>query len=290
MVKQSKAKRGSAGQAQKLNALFGEDGIDGSTGRAYQPGPSRERKAPPSKEVFEPKRRPNAAIGKKKPAAGAAAPKEGALEPLPAKKQAPAKAAALQPRAAAVKNIKPAASTGDMVAKGKTKAAFDLSTKEGRSDYRLAIIADLGEDPEFPGVRDELEERAFAIVATFPVSEVGKFESDLVMSVGRDCASPLLMYLTEELFKQKNPEVSPQSYSTPGPFFARGCIVFLAPGFGHVIYPLKGEFGRPRMEQRIRCSAVEIAATLRIRRIPGYGSKSTLVAMESARNSPAVFV
>ena len=231
MVKQSKAKRGSAGQAQKLNALFGEDEIDGSTGRACEPGPSRERKAPPSKEVFESKSRPNAAIGKKKPAAGAAAPKEGALEPLPAKKQTPAKAAALQPRAATVKNIKPAASTGDLVAKGKTKAAFDLSTKEGRSDYRMAIIADLDEEPKFPGVRDELEEPAFDIVATSPLTEVVKFVSDLVMSVGRNCASPLLTYLAEELFKQKNPEVSPRSYSTPGPFFARGCIVFLALGF-----------------------------------------------------------
>jgi len=231
MVRQSKAKCGSAGQAQKLNALFGEDGIDGLTGRAYQPGPSRERKAPPSKEVFESKIRPNAAIGKKKPAVGAAAPKEGALEPLPDKKQAPPKAAALQPRAAAVKNIKPAASTGDLVAKGKTPAAFDLSTKEERSDYRLAIIADLYEDLEFPGVHDELEERAFDIVATFPLSEGVTFVSDLVMSVGRACASPLLMYLAEELLKQKNPEVSPRSYSTSGPFFARGCIVFLAPGF-----------------------------------------------------------
>lgn len=117
------------------------------------------------------------------------------------------------------------------MAKGKTKAAFDLSTKEGRSDYRLAIIADLDETPELPGVRDELEERAFDIVATFPLTEVVKFVSDLVMSVSRNCASTLLTYLAEELFKQKNPEVSPRSYSAPEPFFARGCIVFLAPGF-----------------------------------------------------------
>ena len=149
MVKQSKAKRGSAGQAQKLNALFGEDGIDGSTGRAYQPGPSRERKAPPSKEVFEPKRRPNAAIGKKKPAAGAAAPKEGALEPLHAKKQAPAKAAALQPRAAAVKNNKPAASTGDMVAKGKRSEAMafaqEYSDKLAAASLSGSVQKRLGE-------------------------------------------------------------------------------------------------------------------------------------------------
>ena len=210
---------GSAQEAKNLEAMFGRDGFDGASGKPIVKPSVRARKPPLSKEAQREDmatkplfRRPASATLKNTPAKKAAKPD---ATPSTAKKFPPGRANVVVPK-------KTLDFEGGGAGDSRTKAAFDLSTKEGRSDFRLAIIADLDENPESPGMRDELEERATDVVAKFPLSELETFVSDLVMSVGRPSASPLLMYVAEELFKQKDPEVSPRSYSAPGPIFARG--------------------------------------------------------------------